>query len=54
LRALELLGKSQGDFVDKQDVRSDVMIYRLTWDEGRQASTRRKSSSDSREGCEPS
>ena len=27
-----LLAKSQGDFVERQDIRSDV-IYRLSWDE---------------------
>ena len=49
LRALELLGKSQGDFVDNQDIRTDV-VFHLTWDEDEpQALTPRRSKSNSRE-----
>ena len=31
LRASELLGRSQGDFIERQDTRADV-TYHLTWD----------------------
>jgi hypothetical protein len=43
LQALQLLAKSQGDFVEKQDIRSET-IYRLSWDEDEpQTPARRRS-----------
>ena len=30
IRAAEILGKSQGDFVDKKDIREDV-VYQIEW-----------------------